>query len=127
MSYSDPITTVYSYGNHDFGTASETFRFKGPAGKKGYIVDVNVSATETFTATTTEGAVKIGSAEGGAQYVNMGLGTLADKATQNASDTAADIVLRDLPADTGIWVQFLAPTGGTPAGMADVQIIVNWY
>jgi len=127
MSYSNPVTAVYSYGEHDFGAASETFRFKGPAGKKGYLVDVNVSATEVFTNTTTEGAVKVGSAEAGAQYVNMGLGTLADKATQNASDTAADVVLRDLPADTAIWVQLLAPTGGTPSGKGFVQIIVNWY
>ena len=127
MSYSNAEILTYSYGEHDFGAASETFRFKGPAGKKGYIIDVNVSATETCTADTTEGAVKIGSAEAGAQYVNMGLGTLADKAAQNASDTAADIVLRDLPADTAVWVQLLAPTGGTPAGKGFVQIMVRWY
>lgn len=125
MSYSEPLTCVYSYGMHDFGAASETFTFKGPAGKKGYIVDVNVSAVEAFADGT--GAVKIGSAEGGAQYVNMVLGTLADKANLSASADSTDFVLRDLPADTNVWVQFLQPAAGSQTGQAFVQIIVNWY
>ena len=93
-----------------------------PKGKQGSLKEILVSATETFTNTTTEGFVKVGSAAAGAQYANMGLGTLADGADQRLTDTKADLVLDALPADTDVHVTFVAPTGGTPAGIGFVQI-----
>lgn len=127
MSYDHGHLTTYSFGEHDFGAASETVSFKGPAGKKGYIIDVLVSATETFTNTTTEAIVELGTTDGGAELINMGLGTLADKVPQLASDTAADIVLRDIAADDIVYLTMNAPTGGTPAGKGFVQVMINWY
>ena len=129
MSYSDPRPYTYSFGEIDFGALStdERLVITGPSGKQGTIKEVLVSATETFTSDTTEGAVNLGSAAAGAQYVAMGLGTLANANDQRMTDTAADLVLEAVPADTDIHVTFVAPTGGTPAGKGFVQIMIEWY
>jgi hypothetical protein len=127
MSYSDPRPYTYSFGAIDFGAGGDAIVITGPSGKQGTIKEVLVSATEAFTNDTTEGAVNIGSAAAGAQYVAMGLGTLADGADQRMTDTAADLVLEAVPADTDIHVTFVAPTGGTPGGIGFVQIMIEWY
>lgn len=127
MPYDQPQTMTFSVGLHDFGAGSEALSFKGPSGKQGRVVDVICSATETFTATTTEAIIELGSTAGGAEYVNFGLGTLADTDTARASDTDGDIVSEGLPADTQVEVTLNAPTGGTPAGIAMVQVITEWW
>ena len=126
MSYSQPTPYCFTY-NHDFGAATEALIFRGPSGMQGTMEEVEVQAYETFNAVTTEGAVNIGSSAAGAEYVAMGLGTLADGDEQRMTDTAADLVLAALPADTDIHLTLKAPTGGSPAGKAYVQIMVNWY
>lgn len=125
--YGNPTTISITFGLWDFGTAGEAYSFKLPAGMSGTLRDVLVMATETFTATTTEGSVEIGSAAGGHEYANCGLGTTADGACYRMSDNSADLVDAYLPADTTIHVTFNAPTGGTPAGMGHVIILVDCY
>ncbi|MGB1678180.1 MAG: hypothetical protein ACPHEU_09085 [Acidimicrobiales bacterium] len=127
MSYSDPRPYTYSFGEIDFGAGGDALVVTGPSGKQGSIKEILVSATETFTSDTTEAIIELGSSAGTAEYVNMGLGTLADGADQRLTDTAADLVLDALPADTDIHVTFNAPTGGTPAGKGFVQIMIEWY
>ena len=126
MSYSSPSPYCFTF-LHDFGAASEGLIFRGPAKKQGTIEEVEVIAYETFNAVTTEAAVNIGSTATGTEYVSMGLGTLADGDEQRMTDTAADLVSNALPADTDIHLTLKAPTGGTPAGKAYVQIMVHWY
>ena len=126
MSYSNPTPYCFTF-LHDFGAATEGLIFRGPKAMQGTIQEVEVIAYEVFTADTTEAAVNIGSAALGAEYVAMGLGTLADGDEQRMTDTAADLVGSALPADTDIHLTLLAPTGGTPAGKAYVQIMVHWY
>ena len=126
MSYSDPRPYAFSY-YHDFGAGTGSMIIRGPEGKKGSIKEIDVEAIETFNAVTTEGAVNLGSSAAGTQYVNMGLGTLAAGAQQSLTDTAADLVLDALPADTDIHLTLKAPTGGTPAGQAHVHVMIEWY
>ena len=126
MSYSDPRAYCFST-YHDFGAADELMIFRGPKGKQGTVKEVEAMAIETFNAVTTEAVIKIGSSTGGAEYVNMGLGTLADGDEQRMTDTAADLVLEALPADTDNHLKLQAPTGGTPAGKAHVHIMIEWY
>mgnify|MGYP003135288233 FL=1 len=126
MSYSNPTPYCFTF-LHDFGAASEALIFRGPKGMQGTIQEVEAIAYETFNAVTTEASIELGSSAGTAEYVNMGLGTLADGDEQRMTDTAADLVLAALPADTDIHITFNAPTGGSPAGKAYVQIMVHWY
>jgi len=127
MSYSNPVFLPLAFGNHDFGAAGEAFTFRGPSGKKGTLKEIEVNATEIFSATTVEGRIDLGSSASGAQYATFGLGTTADGATVRMSDTAADLVLEALPADTDIHVTYVAPTGGTPTGKGYVEVMVEWY
>jgi len=126
MSYSDPRPYAYSY-YHDFGAAGEAMIMRGPKGKQGTIKEIEVEAIELFTATTTEAYIRLGSAAAGYEYVNMGLGTLADGAQTRLTDVSADLVLAALPADTDIHITLVAPTGGTPGGKAHYHIMVEWY
>ena len=126
MSYSQPSPYCFTY-LHDFGAATEGLIFRGPAKKQGTIEEVEVIAYETFNDVSSEAAVNIGSSALGAQYVAMGLGTLADGDEQRMTDTAADLVSSGLPADTDIHLTLKAPTGGTPAGKAYVQIMIQWF
>jgi hypothetical protein len=128
MSYSNPQTITLNFGLVDFsGGGADTFSFKLPKGKVGKLRDVMVSATEVFNAVTTEAEINIGSAESGEQYANCGLGTLADKASYQLSNTPADLVKADLPKDTNIWVAFVANTGGTPSGIGFVSIVIDVF
>ena len=126
-SYSNPSTICINYGLWDFGDGSETMSFKLPKGMSGRLREVIVQATELFTNVTTEAEVNIGSADGGKQYANCGMGALADKASYRLSDNSADLVLATLPADTNIYVAFVAPTGGTPAGKGFVTIVIDCF
>jgi len=126
MSYSDPRPYCIS-AYHDFGAGGEAMTFRGPKGKQGTIKEISVDAFETFTAVTTEAFVRLGSATSGYEYVNMGLGTLADAANLSMTAVAADLVLEALPADTDVHITLVAPTGGTPAGKAHYHIMIEWY
>ena len=126
MSYIHPRPYAYSY-YHDFGAATEALVIRGPSGKRGSIKEIEVEAIETFTNTTTEGFVRLGSGAAGYEYVNMGLGTLADGAQSRLTDVAADLVLDALPADTTVHLTLVAPTGGTPAGKAHVHVMIEWF
>jgi len=125
MSYSDPRPYCIS-AYHDFGAGGEAMTFRGPKGKQGTIKEISVDAFETFTAVTTEAFVRLGSATSGYEYVNMGLGTLADAANVSMTAVAADLVLDALPADTDFHITLVAPTGGTPAGKAHYHIMIEW-
>ena len=125
MPYDSPRNVTYTYAV-DFDT-TEASSLKGPAGKTGKLIDIIVSATETFTATTTAAFIEVGVSAGSAEYASFALGTLADTDTLTATETSGAIVLAALPADTQIELTFNAPTGGTPAGIGAVQIVVDWY
>ena len=128
----------YSFGVHDFGASGEVFSFKGPKGKKGQLIDYGIEGiTETFNAVTTAASVAVGNAsDPDAHGEELSLGTSAadtvgtlsarTEATDPDNLRAAYIVEPDIPADTAIYMTCVAPTGGTPAGMAVPFAIVEW-
>lgn len=127
MSYDNAQIITYSLGLHDFGAGSDDLAIKGPTGKKGRIVDIGVMVTETFTATTTPGYVRLGTAADADAYAELGMGVAADTNYWNILDDTDAIIAADVPADTQIEVALVAPTGGTPAGIGWVNISVAWY
>ena len=127
MAYDHPQSQSYCFGIHDFGAGGDALSIKGPSGKTGRLIDIVVSATETFNAVTTEGAVQVGTAADPDAFASLGLGTLADTDSKSASETAGAIIAEALPADTPIEVTFVAPVGGTPAGQGYVHIHTEWY
>lgn len=126
-SYSQPIYMTYSFGSIDFGAGGDVTSLKGPSGLSGRLKEICVSATETFNAVTTDADVQLGTAADPNAYAELTLGTLADTDSITATATSGAIIEADIPADTQVEVTFTAPTGGTPAGIADVHILIAWF
>lgn len=126
--YDNPKTLVFKFPSHDFGGGAGAASFKLPPGMKGRIVDVGVTdVTEAFTNTTTPGYVRVGTASDADAYAQLDCGTVAATDTRNTVDDTDAIIDADLPADTQIEVTFVAPTGGTPAGIGCAFVVVDAY
>lgn len=126
--YDQPIHATYSYESHDFGAGGTTKEIVGPAGMRGKIVDIHVAnVTETFTNTTTEAKVQAGVSGDLDKFADYGLGTLAAGAAGAASRNAGDLKQEVLADTETLLLTFVAPTGGTPAGIADVHVVVAWF
>lgn len=129
MSYSVPRRRQYTFPSVNFATSSSQ-QISGPKGKAGRVIEVHVSATVTFTNTTTAGRVDIGNTTTANANMSVPLGTLAAGSALSSEDSATlstiTVTDRNVPADTAIKVSFVAPTGGSPAGTGTVLVVVHW-
>ena len=123
--YDRPFVQSYCVGSpHDFGAAAdESLSIKGPAGMKGLLREICVSASEIFT---TGGAVQVGTAADPDAYAELLLGTLADTDSLNMTEQSGALKDADIPADAQVEVT-LVQTGGTPTGQGHVNITIEWY
>lgn len=128
MSYENPSTVTFQFGQHDFGAGAGALSFKLPKGKKGRLIDVGVTnITETFTNTTTPAYFRVGTSGDADAYAQLNLATAAATDTFNTVDDTDAIIEDALPADTQIEVTMVAPTGGTPAGIGTPYVVVEVY
>lgn len=130
MSYDLPTRVSYNLGLHDFGAAGRALAIKPPKGKKlGNVVDIHLSVTETFTQVTTPGYVRLGTSGDPDKYAELNCGAAADTDAYNLSDTGAATNRIDLVADgiSQVEVTLVAPTGGTPAGIAHTTVVIDWF
>lgn len=117
----------------DFGSGTTSQKIKPPPGATaGHITLVHALSQETFTQVTTQAFIQLGSAGDPDKYLNMGLGTLAngEVAVHSANDLPVksfDLANDEVPALTELVVTFVAPTGGTPAGQAYVDLCIDWH
>jgi hypothetical protein len=129
MSYSNPDRRSYVFPNVDFGAGDSAQSFQGPKGKAGRLIDIHLSATETFNSVTTDANTQIGTAADPNAYALFMQGDLAATDSVSGQDGVTDtdwLIAADIPADTQVEVTFTAPTGGTPAGIATVTVWVDW-
>lgn len=130
MSYDHPKTVSYCFGSHDFGAGAGAFALKPPRGcKRGNIVDVQVQVTETFNQVTTPGYVRLGTASDPDKYAELNMGAAAATDAYSLADTKKATNRIDMDADsiTQVEVVFVAPTGGTPAGIGVVNVVIDWF
>lgn len=130
MSYDLPTRVSYSFGSHDFGAGAGAYAIKPPPGKKlGNVVDIHLAPSETFTQVTTPGYVRLGTSGEAAKYAELNCGAAAATNAYNLSDAGSVNARIDLVADSisQVEVVFVAPTGGTPAGIALVTVVVDWF
>jgi hypothetical protein len=131
MSYDLPTRVSYSFPVHDFGAGAGAHAIKPPKGKKqGNVVDIQLfNITETFTQTTTPGYVRLGTAGDADKYAELNCGAAAATDAYNLSDAGVVNSRIDLTEDniSQVEVTFVAPTGGTPAGIAAVCVVVDWF
>jgi hypothetical protein len=129
--YSHPVVVPYSFGNLNFVTGAATYKIKPPRGMgRGYVEDIHVRVTTLFTQVTTPAFVRVGTTASNSLYAELNMGAAAAGAAYNARDIA-NVVRGDInlsrDAVTDIDVRVVAPTGGTPAGVGFLDVILGWY
>ena len=143
--YDNPMRITYNLGLHDYGAAGDALAIPVPLiqgvalATMCRIESIALSATETFTAVTTGAFVRIGTAADADKFAELAVGTLADT---NGLDLTADstelkdnnyggkgVVLLNSSGEniTQLEVALVAPTGGTPAGIAHTNITIAWW
>tara|TARA_R100001480_G_scaffold154263_1_gene159046 strand:+ start:33 stop:416 length:384 start_codon:yes stop_codon:yes gene_type:complete len=127
MAYDDMVVITYSWGEIDFGAGSDAVAIKGYGGKKGKILDIGVSVTETFNQVTTPAYIRMGTTGDADAYAELNMAAAADTDYYNILDDTDAIIAAAVPADTQIEVAFITPTGGTPAGKGHVNITIGWF
>lgn len=133
MSYSNPVYGSYSYNAVDYGNGTVTKRIRPPRGAtRGRVEGIHAYATETFNQVTTQAETQVGVTGNLDKFASLPMGALAAGATLADSDVSNVFVSDgqfdfDTEAVDELTVTMLAPTGGTPAGIADVEIIIAWF
>lgn len=117
----------------DFGAGDEAFIIKTPSTRRGLPFSVDIyDVTETFNTDTTEARVDIGDGSDADEFAltdDFGaLTTALGGATFNVAD--GTLVAGDTPiVEPGdyVTVTCVAPTGGTPAGIAKVGVTFLYF
>jgi hypothetical protein len=146
--YATPQVEVLGLPNQAFGGATKTFNYVGPKGREGHVEDIVVDVTADMVGTTAVPEVDVGTASGDTTYARYRLGTAAGagytaaqgirRGSQEAwtgnppitlSDYAGHVALNAarIPRDTAFVITLKAGTGGTPAGTANVYVIIKWF
>jgi hypothetical protein len=135
-----------------FGNSTTAFKYIGPKGRRGVVVDIVADITADMVGTTTVPEVDVGLTSGSVEYARFRLGTAAGtgytsaqgvrRASQliaslgtpqvpppAASDYTGHVALETafIPADTAFQVTLKAGTGGSPAGTASVYVVIKWF
>lgn len=129
-SYDNAYVVTYNFPALDVGAGTITRKIRVPKGATGArVLDIHAFASETFSQTTTAARAQVGIAGDLDKFVDANLGALAAGNAFSLADSVG--------AHKGVWhdgeddvseltVTFVAPTGGTPAGIADFAIAVAW-
>jgi hypothetical protein len=134
--YDAPLRITYPYPALAFGGASSSSTIKPPRGKtQATIEEIHVGVTVLFTAVTTPAFIRLGYSADHDYYAELNMGTAAASAGYGTSDITINPIFRkiDLRSDpnpgvlTSVLVNFVAATGGSPAGTGTVLISLGWY
>jgi hypothetical protein len=137
--YDNPRYRIpYVYPALAFGGASSSSTIKPPRGmNQGTIEDIHVAVTVLFTAVTTPAFVRVGYSADHDYFAELGMSTAAASAGFGSRDIAAttNVIFRkiDMVNDSvsgalaSVLVNFVAATGGSPAGTGTVVIPISWY
>jgi hypothetical protein len=147
VDYANPIRERIQLDGKDFGNSTLTFTHRGPKGKRGIVRDIEALVTTAMVGTSTVPEVDVGTGSGDTSYARFRLGTAAGTGygtgvkrarplctTGNGlkptlSDFTGHVALETdfLPADTDYVITLKAGTGGSPAGVADVAVVIEWF
>jgi hypothetical protein len=155
MNYNNPIVRHYQWGGLNIATPAPARRIKIPPGVRfARIVDFYVNVTTAATVVTTAGKVQLGDGSTANKYMDQKIGV--DAGTSVAAGTVYGIQdvdgrvaaynpdltpsstnkgridLKQDGATAGTLQTFLdvttvAPTGGTPAGVADYNLVLEFF
>ena len=144
--YAIPQTEVICLPNQNFGNSTLTFNYIGPKGREGHVEDLVADITTAMVGTTAVPEIDVGTSSGDTSYARYRLGTAAGtgygtgvkRAQQEAwtgnppitlSDFAGHVALNKerITKDTAFVIPLKAGTGGAPAGVAHVYVVIKWF
>lgn len=133
--YENPRAGSYVYPALGFGAAASASTIKPPLGglRQGRVLDIHVGVTVLFTQVTTPAHVLLGYAGDTDYYADLNMGAAAASAGYNFRDAGSIYRKIDLDNDpvpgalTGVSVNFIAATGGSPAGTGTVNVMIEWF
>lgn len=122
-----PYDVTYLFQAQDFGAGDATEIIQGPANTTGIVRSTSLyNVTEVFNEVTTPARVDVGTAADPDGYVvGATLGSLG-VAEAVAQEPAAGALGNSIAGAGDIQISFIAPTGGTPTGIADVAVTIQW-
>jgi len=133
--YDNPITVSHNLGVVDYGAGNSVQLIPVPPNvSRARLEFVLLDVDETFNTDTTDGRFQVGDGTTADKFMDADIGAAAvDTAVSFAcgKDAGKEIDL-DRDGDGGAALTFLtvtmvAPTGGTPAGIANTTLVVSWY
>lgn len=121
-----PYTETYVLGAKDFGAGDWTELVLTPSTHRGYLASVVIyEVTEVFSTTTTEATLNVGIASDADLYATTpDFGALQVAATLRPALTRGTTIIEP---GTSIQVQGIAPTGGSPTGIATVALTFVYF
>jgi hypothetical protein len=131
--YDRPTRMHYNFNGLSGAAGNVDRKIQSPlAGQRGRIIEVEAYVTTLFTNVTTSAKFNIGATSGATTYFTYDMaasaaGTMIPGATMRSGIVGiTSNPQTELPADTAIFCTLVAPTGGTPAGIADFRVLVDW-
>ncbi len=116
----------------DFGAGDSQYQLQTPVGRRAKPIEVSVyDVTETFTDDTTEASVEIGDGSDQDEFAYTDdFSTLAADNADTFTSYDGSLVVGDteiIEGDDEVTVTCVAPTGGTPAGIAKVSVAFMYF
>lgn len=131
----DQLTSVsHSFPAVNFGTTT-TAKIKIPRkATLARVMDILVTGTTLFTQVSTQAQIQVGDGSTPDIFAALFMGALAAGNTLGGSDSVAGVykaayLAGNYNSGAGLHdliVTFLAPTGGTPAGVGNVIVVVGY-
>lgn len=133
MSYENPVYQTLSYNDQDYGNGDITHEIRPSRGAtRGRVESILVHASEVFNQVTTQGLTQVGVASDLDAFAELQMGALASGAGLSDGDQTGVFVddgQFDLSQETEdeLTLTLVAPTGGTPTGIANVFVTIAWF
>lgn len=133
--YDNLKAVSYSFAGVSLASGNVTKKLKVPRGAQmARVLDILLAASVTFTQTTTPAIVQIGDGTTADEFASLTVGGLTSGSTLGGGDVAGGVfkavyLAGNYNSGAGLHdliATFVAPTGGTPAGTADVIVVVGY-
>lgn len=132
--YDSPFSFLYQFPAINFVSGAGASKIPVPRGaKQARVLDLQITATTTFTQTTTPGLVQIGDGTTANKFAQLSAGATAAGSTITGNDTGgvflSEYIAQNYNSGAGLHdltMTVVAPTGGSPAGVGTINVIMAW-
>ena len=129
MSYSRASRMVYNLGSITTTASTVTLPIRGPKGTQGRLIDVIARCTTTHVLGTTPTELDIGKAGATTAYGVFLPAAMTAPTASTLTDLPGASVLGStvIPADTVVLATTIANVTGSPAGVINYDVVIDWF